>query len=470
MSSGNYGGLIGYCYLPIGLPYWVDYYCEISDVIDDPKFFGFCEVHFSSPNTSLFYILNPNLNLYFSEELKCAYKYGYTIYIKRVLVYHRGLPFREYINSLYNVRLKYKMSGDTINEFLTKLTLNSIYGRFALDVSGYLYFSVYIDSLDDKDRILIFDYVSKDNKCSYFIIGLVYNFAIFNDYSSKCKVIIKVFEKYHNLCHSSTKLQEDFDINLAIASSITSYGRIAIFTLMNELERVGCRVIYSDTDSLIVGVKSYTKLPSLITKMYSYSKLGFLKNEISYNRILICVLVISKKLVMYVYYQYKIGIIYDVVSKGFSGIKPIDFFNVWINNVDKIRCCDDTLGKDILSAVIFSKTISKSFSIPLIVDRVLNSNGVFIGFNSDRKNYIRDFYVYRSGSYVVNNLFYESSGFYSLGSSTLHFSDFERHLNNIVSSIEEFNIVWDITLFRICTFSEILFAIDYVKVYSFHLV
>jgi hypothetical protein len=68
---------------------------------------------------------------YFSEELYNAEKFGYKFEVLRGYYFNSGYLFKDYVNDIYNLRLKYPKS-DPMN-YIAKILLNSLYGRFGMD-------------------------------------------------------------------------------------------------------------------------------------------------------------------------------------------------------------------------------------------------------------------------------------------------------------------------------------------------
>ena len=68
---------------------------------------------------------------FFSEELKNSLKFGYQFEVLRGYYFNSGYLFKDYVNDLYNLRLRYPKS-DPMN-YIAKILLNSLYGRFGMD-------------------------------------------------------------------------------------------------------------------------------------------------------------------------------------------------------------------------------------------------------------------------------------------------------------------------------------------------
>lgn len=65
-----------------------------------------------------------------SVEMDNAIKYGYTFEIIKGYQFETGNIFKEYVQRMYNLRLKYS-KGDAMN-LIAKLLMNSLYGKFAM--------------------------------------------------------------------------------------------------------------------------------------------------------------------------------------------------------------------------------------------------------------------------------------------------------------------------------------------------
>ncbi len=68
--------------------------------------------------------------MFFSEELYNAEKYGYKFEILWGYVFDKGKIFNDYVETMYNFRLKYPKT-DPMN-LISKIHLNSLYGRFGM--------------------------------------------------------------------------------------------------------------------------------------------------------------------------------------------------------------------------------------------------------------------------------------------------------------------------------------------------
>ena len=163
-----------------------------------------------------------------------AVKYGYQFEILKGYQFKKTNIFSEYINKMYELRLQY-LKGDAMN-LTAKLLMNSLYGKFGMKSE-----TTKIEILDNSNKELINSYLDKFNTNIVDIIYLdsytiiIYNTNIFMPDDLKNVFVDDVF---HAL-----------DVNIAIASAITAYGRIHMSILKNNPL---FKLYYSDTDSAVV--------------------------------------------------------------------------------------------------------------------------------------------------------------------------------------------------------------------------
>lgn len=164
-----------------------------------------------------------------SIELENAVKHGCKIMrVKKGLIFENAGPiFKDYILSLYQRRLEAKKMGDGVSDVLSKLMMNSLYGRFGLRV--------------DNREIL----VSKPDEKDYYVDI--------------------VWSKESGLTMYKKKTEISSFNNVAISAWITSLARVKMYESL-----VSCDCYYTDTDSLFTT-----------DKLKESNKLGELKHEYS---------------------------------------------------------------------------------------------------------------------------------------------------------------------------------------------
>ena len=232
--------------MPIGKP--VPFLGDIRNI--DPQAFGFFYCEITSPEFLEHPILQRRIKTVnglrtiaglgtwegwiFSKEMDNAMKYGYQFNIIKGYEFEKADIFSDYVNKLYNLRLKYS-KGDAMN-LIAKLLLNSLYGKFGmkpeitkveiLDNNPEI-FNKYLDKINTN----IIDIIHLDNK-----IVLIYNVNKFTPSD-----INNVFhdDAFHAL-----------DVNIAIASAITAYARIKMSYFKNN---PNFKLYNSDTDNIVIN-------------------------------------------------------------------------------------------------------------------------------------------------------------------------------------------------------------------------
>src|ERR1700679_4010688 len=155
----------------------------------------------------------------FSEEMKNALKFGYQIEILNGYTFNSEIIFKDYVDFLYNLRNQYDKSNPL--NFIAKILLNSLYGRFGMD--------------DNFDNITIIhkDYISDFENKFFDSITKITDIDEF-------KLIEFKNSDSNNLNH---------DTSIGIAAAITAYSRIHMSLFKNNQNIV---LYYTDTDSIYI--------------------------------------------------------------------------------------------------------------------------------------------------------------------------------------------------------------------------
>jgi len=222
---------------PIGDASYIEIPEERNDLNMNLSLFGFFYAQVEAPNNLNHPILQIHHPLtkrtisplgkfsgwFFSEELKNSLKFGYKIKITKGYNFDKGFIFRDWVKDLYNIRISYDKSHPM--NFISKILLNSLYGRFGMGELGGSYEIVNrkeFNSLTETDRIDILD-----------TIDLGKNILI----QYKDTVSLS-----NELCDAST------NINIAISAAVTAYARIHMSQFKNN--PAFPNLYYTDTDSL----------------------------------------------------------------------------------------------------------------------------------------------------------------------------------------------------------------------------
>jgi len=181
-------------------------------------------------------------DMLFSEELYNAEKYGYKFKILWGYTFESKNIFKDYVNFLYNLRLQYPKS-DPLN-FIAKILLNSLYGRFGMDDNFEDINVIHKDFYGDFENKFIEQITEKIEIDDYFIVFIKASDGLIKD-------------------------QGEHNVSVGIAAAITAYSRIHMSQFKNNPK---INLYYTDTDSI------YTD--SDIDKSLINSKiLGMLKLE-----------------------------------------------------------------------------------------------------------------------------------------------------------------------------------------------
>ena len=147
-------------------------------------------------------------------DLEKLHQIGGTFTVKIGYVYYETAElFTPFISKWYNRRLKYKKENNQALQYVSKILMNSLYGKFGQKPTGY---SIQITDLDKTQ-----DWINKNLK--------VVNYGDLSVYEEK------------------TQSEHIF---VAIASMVTSLARLKLYEFMEQIVTQGETLIYCDTDSI----------------------------------------------------------------------------------------------------------------------------------------------------------------------------------------------------------------------------
>lgn len=192
-------------------------------------------------------------------------------YITRVLnfaVYDRVPLFSDYVDFFYSKRLSFRENGNEVYNYLCKLMLNSLYGKFGQQIEEWK--------------------------------SVGYDSTRLYDYWSEWDVMTKTLHIFRCLNHQVEEKvgnSEGFNSLVAIPSEATAYARMYLWKLITTAGRE--HVYYCDTDSLIVDKEGLANLKAFVNP----SDIGLLRVQDK-----------ARKLVIYGLKDYQFG--NKVVIKG----------------------------------------------------------------------------------------------------------------------------------------------------------
>ncbi len=347
--------------MPIGIGEW-------NDIQDIDNFFGFVKVEVTSPE----YDHKPFLNyydeklglitpigswveVYFSEEIKYALTLGYKFKYLKGISYKRDIIFDKFVDSLYNLRLSYP-KGSPLN-IITKLLLNSLYGRFGMKTE--MLKSEIIDNVDIKKYVSIYDVVNISTFKHKSLIN-------FQEIPAEDKLYRLLQENYINLEQYKSFSKKKSSINessaVQIASAITAYARI----FMDKFKRdSNLDVYYSDTDSI------FCKNP-LPLEFISNTELGKFKLE---NRISEAIFLLPKVYMLKTFDNKTI-----IKCKGLSSelLSDIDIYDIFFNSNSVIKKFVSHFKRDFRNFTIFKQQYDIRISPNLLKRNKIIKNGKWV--------------------------------------------------------------------------------------------
>lgn len=218
--------------MPVGTPYYFE-----GNILDiDKDAFGFFNVKVTSPKDIKNPILQTKINtgkgfstvcplgnwtgMYFSEEIKNAMKYGYKFKVISGYLFKKRYIFNGYVDDLY--KIKSNSDKNSPDYIISKLLLNSLYGRFGMDPEKENH-----EIIEESESLEFYNNKSVRNVMSF----------------GNGKELISYLEKHNN------EIEKDkaTNISVAISSAVTAYSRIHMSNFKN-LDNI--TLYYTDTDSV----------------------------------------------------------------------------------------------------------------------------------------------------------------------------------------------------------------------------
>lgn len=240
------------------------FYCKIKT---NDNYLGLLPVHHDG------IMILPKGTFYgtwFSEELKYAKEKGYEIKVIKGYNFNKvESVFTDFVDHLYEI----KSNSKGMIKAITKLLLNSTYGRFGMNINKSICDIVNKDKLDlilSSHEVNIIKELNDDN----FIVS--YNSEISKSISERSGLdIIKLIEnKKHGKDYEYNSKVEN--VSITTAAAITAYARIYINKIKEWILLNQGSIYYSDTDSVVTNIQ----LPdNLINKMLGGLKLEYKVKE-----------------------------------------------------------------------------------------------------------------------------------------------------------------------------------------------
>jgi len=179
-----------------------------------------------------------------SPEIELVLKHGQILRVYKYAIYEQHRIFVDYVDFFYSLKEKYAREGNGAYKQISKLFLNSLYGKFGQKVR---YLEKIGECEHDDGYEVVIDLETGERTTYRFLNGEIWV--------------------------ESKEYYESENSFVAIASAVTAYARCYLWSL---IEKAGMEnVFYTDTDSLIVNEEGYIRLSDLLDDY----KLGYLKCE-----------------------------------------------------------------------------------------------------------------------------------------------------------------------------------------------
>ena len=179
-----------------------------------------------------------------TPEIRYALDHGWIRHVHEAAVYQAEIIFSDYVTTLYALRQQFQAEGNTVYNYLVKLMLNGLYGKFGQTASEFTEWGPVDDVFNEPMTVLDLETNTRHH---------LYRFG--------------------NTMYTETETGETNSSMPAVAAHVTAYVRMWLYELR---EQAGTdQVYYCDTDSLFTTPTGHQQLTSLLDE----SRLGALKLE-----------------------------------------------------------------------------------------------------------------------------------------------------------------------------------------------
>lgn len=181
-----------------------------------------------------------------TPELQYALDRGYILAVVEGAKYTEGVLFKDFVEFFYSLRRGYIEDGNKTWQYLCKIMLNSLYGKFGQNGRNW-------ETVGEWNGEMLEEWAEVDPDTNDIVryrtrLGLVQRFS---------------------------REGESNNSSPAVAAHITAYARMYLWSLIQQAGEGN--VLYVDTDSLIVTEEGYQRLQATLDP----KRLGALKEEAS---------------------------------------------------------------------------------------------------------------------------------------------------------------------------------------------
>ncbi len=172
---------------------------------------------------------------YFSELLKVAVKHGYKVTLIKGYTFYEEVLFKHYVEHFYDS----KRNTTGPNRWIAKMHLNQVYGYFGRSLDSIETKNVNNNELIELFGTRVVKHVIKINDDRHVaLIQNNFNEIFIKQLNIKLDLNLKDFKK-------------NVKANVALAAAATSYAQVIMAEYKVLCAKLGIKVLYSETDSLI---------------------------------------------------------------------------------------------------------------------------------------------------------------------------------------------------------------------------
>lgn len=218
---------------------------------------------------------------YFSDELYNESKYGYKFKVKRGYLFEKGDIFSEYVDYFYN--LKKQSSKGSPNYIISKLLLNSLYGRLGMNPETEQHRIITnaegLELYSKFDITNILDLKNGKELVSFFNLPSELNDNSNYDIKNVSVVVSSIVTASARIYMSRFKTDNSINIYYSDTDSIDIDQKLDVNLIGEEIGQMKLEHIFKD--AVFLAPKMYGGL----TDDYEYVKIKGLKNPIQFKEL-----------------------------------------------------------------------------------------------------------------------------------------------------------------------------------------
>jgi hypothetical protein len=187
-----------------------------------------------------------------TPEITYGLEHGYIHHCDAIAVYEKAPIFTPFVNEMYGLRMKFRQEGDKTGEFMVKILMNSLYGKFGQNGR-------------------VFEIIGETNTQTVDVHKEI-------DHETG---IVYTIRQYAGIVECSKNEGESFNSHPAIAAHVVAYARMLLWGIIQDASPQN--VYYCDTDCIMCNRHGKENLNGRLHA----DTLGYLKQEGIYDWVII---------------------------------------------------------------------------------------------------------------------------------------------------------------------------------------